>query len=119
MSTSDMKVEITNSFEVGMNVFWGAGLALLLSLLGVLGFEWVEGKLSSPPNKSVYNISFAQNHEIVSFLAADYERSKFTGQVIFYDCETGDRVILNGSVGVVKIAKVDPQVAQACHEPAK
>jgi len=119
MSSGDMKVEITNSFEVGMNVLWGAALALMLSLLGALTFEWIEGKVSSKPNKSVYNISFTQNHEIVSFLVADYERSKFTGQVIFYDCETGDRVILNASVGVLKIAKVDPQVAQACHEPLK
>jgi hypothetical protein len=119
MSNDDMKVEITNSFELGMNVFYGAGLALLLASLGTLAFEWIEGKVSSNANKSVYNISFTQNHETVSFLAADYERSKFTGQVIFYDCETGDRVILNTSVGVLKIAKVDPQVAQACHEPAK
>jgi hypothetical protein len=51
-----------------MNILYGAGLALLLAFLGALAFERIEGKLSSKPNKSVYNISFTQNHEIVSFL---------------------------------------------------
>jgi len=103
----EMKVKITNGFDFAGSFMLGTMIFIIFGSLGALGIEWLASRFSD--HKERYTISF----ENQSYTTADYER-KWNGQVIFYDCEDGDRVIVNPSVGVVKVARVDPQVAKEC-----
>lgn len=110
MDDDTMKVKITNGFDFGTSIMCAVIFMLVFAALGVAGIDWLTDKFSD--HKEKYIISF----EDQSYGTADYDR-KWSGQVTFYDCGNGDRVIVNPSVGVVKVAKIDPQVAKACKTP--
>jgi hypothetical protein len=118
---NEHKVKIADGMWLGMML--GIGMFSGLGLLFLVFSTWdkiTDTIWSGGEKKEAYVITLGNVHDqnVTTFSTAEVQ-GKINGQIAFNDCESGDRIIVNTSVQVVKISKISAEAAHPCHQVVK
>lgn len=95
-----------SAFKFGIDFTFGALSAIGLMFLGGAGIDWVSGKVTSKGHHAQYTITVSKNEN--TYVTEGFER-KLSGQIVFFDCETGDEITLqpNRDITIHRIIETD------------
>jgi hypothetical protein len=118
---NEQKVKIADGMWLGMML--GIGMFSGLGLLFLVFSTWdkIADKIwRGGEQKQAYIITLGNVHDqnVSTFSTSDYQ-GKINGQIVFNDCESGEHIIVNTSVQIVKVTKVPAEAAHPCRQVVK
>ena len=95
-----------SAFKFGIDFTFGAAIAITMMFLGGAAIDWVTRKVATKDHHAHYMITISKDGN--TYLTEAFDR-KVSGQIVFFDCETGDEVTLqpNRDITIHKIAETD------------
>jgi hypothetical protein len=95
-----------SAFKFGIDFTFGAVIAISVMVLSAAAIDWVTGKVAAKDHHAHYMITISKDAN--TYFTEGFDR-KVSGQIVFFDCETGNEVTLqpNRDITIHRIVDTD------------